>query len=169
MTVKNEVSVTGTLVWYYYICKREVWLMAHQVNPSRDDANIDLGNFIHENAYRRNTKEVSIGNIKIDIMKRGKNGMVVGEIKKSSRSLESAKMQLLYYLKELEDKGVSAHGEIRIPEEKKVEKVELDDESRVELEHVVRDILRIVYMEKPAKAEKIRFCRNCAYSEFCWS
>lgn len=26
-------EVTGTLIWYYYICKREVWLMFHQIAP----------------------------------------------------------------------------------------------------------------------------------------
>ncbi|MCD6318594.1 Dna2/Cas4 domain-containing protein, partial [Candidatus Aerophobetes bacterium] len=25
--------ITGTLIWYYYICRREVWLMAHELHP----------------------------------------------------------------------------------------------------------------------------------------
>jgi len=27
----SELRVTGTMVWYYYVCQREVWLMAHQL------------------------------------------------------------------------------------------------------------------------------------------
>lgn len=169
MENKERVSVTGTLVWYYYICKREVWLMAHQITPSQDDSNIELGKFIHENSYSRNKKEISIGNIKLDVMKKGKTGWVIAEVKKSSRYEKSSRMQLLYYLRELEEAGLRAAGELRVPQEKKVEKVELDDEMRKELEDVKRDILRIVYMEKPDEPKKINFCRNCAYNEFCWS
>ncbi|HIP42776.1 MAG TPA: Dna2/Cas4 domain-containing protein, partial [Aquifex aeolicus] len=27
----SELSVNGTLVWYYHICKREVWLIGHGI------------------------------------------------------------------------------------------------------------------------------------------
>jgi len=30
-------EITGTLIWYYYICPREVWLMAHELNPNQED------------------------------------------------------------------------------------------------------------------------------------
>jgi hypothetical protein len=29
-------QVTGTLVWYYAICPREAWLMAHEIEPEKD-------------------------------------------------------------------------------------------------------------------------------------
>lgn len=44
----SDLNVTGTLVWYYYICPREVWLMARQLTPDEDNPNIDLGRFIGE-------------------------------------------------------------------------------------------------------------------------
>ncbi|MGC8937341.1 MAG: Dna2/Cas4 domain-containing protein, partial [Candidatus Methanomethylicaceae archaeon] len=28
--------ITGTLVWYFFICKREVWLMGHEITPDED-------------------------------------------------------------------------------------------------------------------------------------
>jgi len=31
-------NITGTLIWYYYICERECWLMAHQINPHQENA-----------------------------------------------------------------------------------------------------------------------------------
>jgi CRISPR-associated exonuclease Cas4 len=41
-------EVNGTLVWYYSICKREVWLMSRNISPDQRDTNIDIGRFIHE-------------------------------------------------------------------------------------------------------------------------
>ena len=102
----SELRVTGTRVWYYYVCQRQVWLMAHQ---------------------------------------------------------------LLYYLRELKRMGIEAVGELRIPEEKRVIKISLDVQSEEELERTERDILRIIYLDKPPKAKKVPWCRSCAYRELCWS
>ena len=40
--------------------------------PDQDDANIDLGRFIQENTYQRE-KEISLGNIKLDILRNEKD------------------------------------------------------------------------------------------------
>lgn len=164
-----DLNVTGTLIWYYYICHREVWLMARRIVPEQDDTNIDIGRFIHEMSYPRNKKEVNIGHIKLDIVKRGKDGFVVAEVKKTSRFETSARMQLAYYLSELDKLGLNATGELRFPEEKRVEKIKLTPKLKEELEKAVRDILRIAYLEKPPQPQKVSFCRKCAYAEFCWS
>ncbi len=37
----SEIHVNGTLIWYYFICQREVWLMGHQLNPDEDNALCD--------------------------------------------------------------------------------------------------------------------------------
>jgi len=52
----REINVSGTLVWYYYICPREVWLIGHQINPDEDDANVSLGRFIQDYSYPRERK-----------------------------------------------------------------------------------------------------------------
>jgi CRISPR-associated exonuclease Cas4 len=165
----EEIHVTATLVWYYFICQREVWLMGRQISPDQDNSNVDLGRFLHEQSYQREKKEVSLGHLKLDIVKRDHGDLVIGEIKKSSRFEESAHMQLLYYLKELKSKGVIAKGELRFPEEKRKETVILDATAEQELERVERDILRIIYQELPPPPEKIKWCRNCAYANFCWA
>ena len=40
--------VTGTLIWYSTICKRQIWLMAHELNPDEDHELLELGRFLHE-------------------------------------------------------------------------------------------------------------------------
>jgi CRISPR-associated exonuclease Cas4 len=169
MNNPDDVHVTGTLIWYYYICRRQVWLMSHQINPDEDDPNLDLGRFIHEQSYQRDKKEISLGNIKIDILRKDKNEIIVGEVKKSSKFEKSAKMQLSYYLSELERVGISARGELYFPKEKKKTLVVLTDQLRDELMSAVENILKIVYLDESPEPIKINWCRNCAYSEFCWS
>jgi len=162
-------NVTGTLIWYYFICKREVWLMSHQLEPDPDDPNIDLGRFLHEQSYQKDRKEVCLGNIVIDIIKREDGQLVIGEVKKTSKFKESARMQLLYYLKQLKDMGIQATGSLMFPKEKKKEEIILAAEDEKKLEAVVNDILRIIYLEKPPKVEKNHFCKNCAYNELCYA
>lgn len=169
MKNNNNFNVTGTLIWYYYICHREVWLMACNLEPDQDDSNIDLGRFIHESSYEREKKEISLGHIKLDVIKRDEKGLIIGEVKKSSAFKKSARMQLAYYLSELEKMGLAAKGELYFPKEKKRESIELTDELRIELDLAIRNILRIAYLELPPAPVKIKFCKNCAYSEFCWS
>ena len=115
----DEFRITGTYVWYYCICKREVWLLSRGITADQSNENMDIGRFIHESAYSRDKKEIDFYGMKFDIIKKENGQFVVGEIKKSSRHLESAKMQLLHYLNELEKHGINAEGVLLIPEEKK--------------------------------------------------
>lgn len=164
-----DVKIGGTLIWYYYICPREVWLMGHQINADQDDTNVSLGRFIGEHTYERERKEISVGGSKIDVFHIHDGEMVIGEVKKSSKFRASARMQLAFYLSELKERGINARGELRFPKEKIREEVILDDALAEELDKAKRDILRIVYLEKPPEPKKISFCKNCAYAEFCWS
>lgn len=167
---EEDVHVTGTLIWYYYICERQVWLMVHQINPDEDDPNIEYGRFLQRTAYSRLRKEQSARNFRIDVLSRSRNGrMIVVEVKKSSRFLKSATMQLLFYLKELSNCGIQVEGEIRIPEEKKKMPVSLTASARQELREAESKILAISQNPVPPKARKSRWCRNCGYREFCWS
>ena len=166
-SLKN-LLVNGTLIWYYYICKREVWLLAHGIEPPQDNELISIGKLIHREYYKKHRRELMVDNkIKIDIFA-GKR--IIGEIKKSSRYLKSAKMQLAFYLYYLEvEKGKKAEGELLIPEERKRMKIILTDELREELKRAIFEIEKIVLNPKPPPTHRIKYCKNCAYREFCWS
>ncbi len=168
-TVSGDLRVTGTLVWYYFVCKRQVWLMAHQINPDEDDSNMAYGRFLQEVVYSREEKEVSVGSSRFDVVQRRDGTFVVSEIKKTSRHRKSAEMQLLFYLKELHERGVEASGELRFPEEKQKITVLLTEDSLQEIRAVEASIMELVSKPLPPKPVKIGLCRNCAYSEFCWS
>lgn len=169
MNKANEISVSGTLIWYYFICQREVWLMARKLTPDQQQDNILIGKHIAETSYQRDKKEIDLGHIKLDLVRVEDGKVIVGEVKKSSSSAASARMQLAYYLAELEKKGIVAEGELMFPKEKKKEKVVLDEELRKQLALTEQEILKIIYAELPPKPKRIKFCRACAYSEFCWA
>jgi len=162
-------KITGTLIWYYNICKREVWLMAHEINPFQDNAFLEIGRILGEESYSREKKEINAGNIKIDMIRKRDGSVVVAEIKKSSKFEKAAKMQLLYYLYRLKKNGLDAKGELLIPSEKKRFPVELTEKHEEKLEEDITKIHEILSMETPPELVKIPFCRRCAYREFCWA
>ncbi|WP_368491067.1 CRISPR-associated protein Cas4 [Clostridium sp. BJN0013] len=162
-------DINGVFLWYYNICKRELWLMSRKIVPDQQDENVDIGRFIHENTYKRNKKEISFGNIKFDVIFRSKDKMVIGETKKSSKYKEASKWQLMFYLKTLKDTGIHASGELLYPEERKREEVILDDTSNKKLAEMISDIEYICSLDKPPSVKKIPYCKNCAYREYCFA
>lgn len=165
-----EFNITGTHIWYYYCCPREVWLMLHQINPNQDDPNMHLGRFIHEMSYARDkSKEILLGNIRLDIVRQDKEGLVIGEVKKSSKYAKSARMQLGFYLLELKERGVIAKGELLFPKERKKEEITLTESMEKELLEAMERIKALALEDRPPEPRKIHFCKNCAYNEFCWA
>ncbi|HOV21335.1 MAG TPA: CRISPR-associated protein Cas4 [bacterium] len=164
-----EFKIIGTFVWYYFICKREVWFMAHNIQPSQENPYIEIGRLISEEFYPREKKEIKLESMIIDIIKCKDGQLLIGEVKKSSKYLEAAKMQLLFYLYQLKEKGVEAKGELLIPKEKKRIEVVLNEENERKLLLDIEKIKNIISQNKLPEKVKNQFCRNCAYDEFCWS
>ncbi|GFR35138.1 CRISPR-associated protein Cas4 [Thermobrachium celere] len=162
-------DVNGTLVWYYNICKREVYLMSHGIVPNQDDENIEIGRFIHENYYRRNEKEIRFGNVVFDIMYQSGSKLIIGETKKSSKFLDASKWQLLYYLKILSDAGIEAKGVLQYPEERRRVEVELTEENIKKLKEMEEEIKNIIEAPLPPKVEDCIYCKSCAYREYCYA
>jgi CRISPR-associated exonuclease Cas4 len=165
----DEFKITGTYIWYYFICKREVWLLSRGITADQQDDNMSIGRLLHENTYMREKKELDFYGMKLDIIKKEKGRLLIGEIKKSSKYLLSAKMQLLFYLSELEEQGLEAEGVLLIPEERKRENIILNENSREAIRKTKNEILDIVSKDIPPIPEKINYCKKCAYNELCWS
>lgn len=162
-------EVNGTLMWYYMICKREVWLMSRNIVPDQKDVNIDIGRFIHEISYNRNKKEIEFGNVKFDVLVSSKDEIVIGETKKSSKFLEASKIQLLYYLRELKKAGINSKGVLLYPEEKKRIEVELNEEAEQLLEKIENQVKSIIDGDISPPIEKNNYCRRCGYKEYCYA
>jgi len=160
---------TDILIWYYYICHREVWLMSRQLEPSQENPFIEIGRLISEDSYNRDRREIRIDNLVIDVLRRDDEQIVIGEVKKSSRFEKSAIMQLAFYLSRIKEMGVQARGELLFPKEKKRMEVWLTPEIEEELKNAEAEIQRIINSKHPPEPKKNRFCPKCGYNEFCWA
>jgi CRISPR-associated exonuclease Cas4 len=161
--------ITGNLVNAYYTCKRKFWLYARQFNPDPETALLQLGKIISQESYKREKKEILLEGMKIDLVKKEEEQIIVCEVKKSSKGLKAAIMQLSFYLKKLKEYGLYLKGEILIPRERKRLPVELSEELEKELDNGISDMKRIMFSELPPNPRKTSFCRKCSFFEFCWA
>jgi len=166
----NEIQpISPYVVQAHFICKRQVWLISHQILPDQYNEYIDIGRTIAKHSYPRKRKEIRLAHAVIDVWEKDGWDFVVSEVKKSSRAKESARMQLLYYLYLLErEAGIKARGELRFPEEKRKEEVVLTEQAVAEIEKICADIRKIVSRDTPPPLEKNKYCRKCGYREYCW-
>jgi len=143
-------------------------LFAHEVSADPEWELLELGRLIATGSYQRDKKELTTEGMKIDLIQKRDGRIIVGEIKKSSKGLKAAIMQLAYYLYRLKRQGVELTGELLIPKEKKRIKVELTPELEAELELAFARMREIMNNDRPPPVKKSRFCTRCAYREFCY-
>jgi CRISPR-associated exonuclease Cas4 len=127
---------------------------------------VSLGKLLHESTYK-NTEELTIDRIAIDFIEQG-DGLLLHEVKKSKK-MESAHIyQLLYYIFDLNLKGITARGIINYPQLRRKYPVELTPENQKEIEEILKNIGEIIQLKNPPKPEKKPYCRTCSYYELCW-
>ena len=160
------VRITGLMVQYYHVCKRELWFASRGIDIDRDAANIRRGTHIDEASYRDKRRSFQInGRIALDILDSGE----VMEVKASSSLETPMRMQLLYYLWYLDRiLDVQRDGVLAYPSERKREEVALTDENAAAVEETIHGIIGVVESDTPPELEKKPYCDSCLYQEICW-
>lgn len=160
------VRITGLMVQYYHVCRRELWFMSRGIDIDRGAANIRRGSYVDEHSYRDNRQSFTIdGRISLDLLEDGD----VMEVKVSSALEKPPRMQLLYYLWYLDRiHGVEKSGVLAYPEERSRETIELTDETAREIETTLSGIIDIVEADSPPALEKKPYCDACLYQDICW-
>jgi CRISPR-associated exonuclease Cas4 len=166
-TVTDGFRVTGVMMQYYEVCKRELWFASRHLEIDRDNAAVVRGTQVDDTAYSEKRRNISIdGTIAIDVLDDGR----VMEVKPSSSLVEPARLQLLYYLWYLDRVvGVERDGVLAHPTERSREPVELTQENVEWVEDSIRGVYEVVRNDSPPPAEEKPFCDSCAYHDFCWS
>jgi CRISPR-associated exonuclease Cas4 len=161
--------INGTLINYYFHCKRQCYLHGNRLNLEDNSENVKIGKAIHEEkAAKSKNTEISIDNIKID--KLTKEYLI--EVKKSDADVEACKWQLIYYLKILKDKGIDRKGKLEFVEKNKgnnkIIYYELTNELLEKLDNYIYEIEKLIISEEvPAVLNKVK-CKKCAYYEYCY-
>ncbi len=155
----------------YHICRREAWLMYHQVTGDQMNEFMYIGRLLSEDTFQRKKHEIMLADLpaKVDMIETRNGELMIAEIKKSSKRYENGKLQLKYYLYLLHQKGYKIKGEIKIPKEKKREIIELDEEDIAFVEKSLIEIEKLVQEELPPEPKRIKDCAKCAHYEFCFS
>ena len=165
----ESMRMTGYMIQAFLICHRQAWLLSRAVTQDQENDYLALGRLIDQNSYARERHQVAFGDDKFDFMQSDVEGVVICEVKKSSRAEASARMQLAHYLYDLRKAGISAKGLLMFPTEKKRVEVELTDDLMTELDVVYASIRKLTETSTPPPAETCKYCRKCAYAEYCWS
>lgn len=161
-------NINGTLINYYFHCKRQCYLFAHRLNLEDNSENVRIGRVLHEiKALNNSNAEVKLENISIDKI----TNKYVVELKKSDADVNAAKMQVLLYLKKLKDKGIIKKGKLTFNErnnELKNEEIILDEKAEKELSKCILEINNLIDSKNVPEAKLLKGCKKCAYYEYCF-
>lgn len=162
-------QVNGTLINYYFHCKRQCYLHGNRLNLEYNSEQVKIGKAIHEEkAADKSNSEIAIDNIRLDKLTKE----YLTEVKKSDADVEAAKWQLLYYLKVLKNKGVVRKGKLEFVEKNKSDKkvmiLQLTEELEKELDGYINEIQDLIASDKPPERLNSSKCKKCAYYEYCY-
>lgn len=161
-------KVNGTLVNYYFHCRRQCYLFGNRLNMEDNSEEVKIGKAIHEERNNRENTELAIENIRLDKL----TGEYLTELKKSDADHVAAKWQLLYYLKVLKEKGIERKGKLEFAEKNKTGKktvlLELTEDTEKELLGYISEIEDLLEQDKIPPVLNSGSCKKCAYYEYCY-
>lgn len=162
------VRVNGTLINYYFHCKRQCYLHGNRLNLEDNSEQVKIGRALHEQRNISENTEIALENIRLDKL----DSEYLTEVKKSDADVEAAKWQLLFYLKVLKDKGVERKGKLEFIEKQQTDKkilyLELTKEAEQGLHRYVWEIEELLQQDKPPEVLNKPKCKKCAYYEYCY-
>ncbi len=160
--------VNGTLMNYYFHCKRQCYLHGNRLNLEDNSEQVKIGKALHEERDKKENTEIALENICLDKLSRE----YLTEVKKSDADVEAAKWQLLFYLKVLKEKGIERKGKLEFIEKeksgKKILYYELTAEVEQELEGYIYEIERLLESDEIPQVLNKAKCKKCAYYEYCY-
>lgn len=161
--------ITGTLMNYYFHCKRQCYLHGNRLNLEDNSEIVKIGKAIHEEkSMQSENTEIAIENIKLDKL----TSEYLTEVKKSDADIEAAKWQLIYYLKVLKEKGVIRKGKLEFVEKNKKDKkvviYELTEDIEKELDLYIKEIEKLISSDEIPSVLNQPKCKKCAYYEYCY-
>ncbi|MNW41667.1 hypothetical protein D3C74_188140 [compost metagenome] len=158
-------SIRGIEMHYYAVCKRKLWLFNRGIGFEQQHDRIEEGKVLHEQAYGKLDKEIKIDDIAvIDAA----DGEYIREVKISSKMEHADRLQLLYYLYLLKERGVVKKGLLSYPKEKKTTEIELGLDENMEVVAAIEGIQKVLEGKLPSY-RKLKVCAKCAYQDFCES
>lgn len=162
--------VTGTLISYYFYCKRRMWLHANEIRFEDNSEDVAMGKLIEDTTYlQRNSiyEQIEFEGIKIDYYDH--KNKIIHETKKSPKFEQTHIWQLKYYIYILKKNGIEGvKGILEYPIERRTQSVELLLDDIIQIEKITEEIVECVKSEKCPPVINNFKCKNCSYYEFCY-
>ncbi len=165
----NDTQIGGTLIAYYFICKRKLYLYANNIRFENESDLVKIGKVVHENHFQYQTfKEIEFQGSKFDFLK-VKHEIVINEVK-TSKALEDASIwQLKYYIYQLRLNGINcSKGILRYPKMMRIININFTDKDEKIISEMEQKIEEIIKAEKVPEGIKKGYCAKCSYYEFCF-
>ena len=161
-------KVNGTLINYYYHCKRQCYLHGNRLNLEDNSEQVKIGRALHDEKNNKENTEIALENIKLDKM----TDEYLTEMKKSDADVEAAKWQLLFYLKILKDKRIIRKGKLEFVEKgkgnSKILYFDLTEEEENKLQNTINEIEKLLDIPNIPEVLNKPKCKKCAYYEYCY-
>ncbi len=177
-----ELSITGTLVNYFVLCRGKAWLAVHGLWMEQESEAVALGRLLDETTYAEELQHVNVeadgpeglrlaGRIDWAELRDG----VLHETKRSPSGIEAHRWQLRFYLWLLQKWGVVRpdgqpfEGQLNFPRQRRTEIVTLTPDDEAQLRVLVQELHQTAaHPTPPPRLENRRFCKKCAYEELCF-
>ena len=159
--------ITGSMIYYYFICPRKLWYFINEINMEQNSELVSIGKILDETTYTREKHSILIDNtINIDFIK---NGAILHEVKKT-KSIEKAGIwQVKYYMYYLKEKGVkNITAKIDFPLLRETEEIALEEKDMKVIENIIKNIEDISKSDQVPETIKSKTCKTCAYFDLCY-
>jgi CRISPR-associated exonuclease Cas4 len=167
--METSMHITGKEISYLYVCKRKLWLFRHGMRPELENVNVQIGMQIQETAFKREEKDIPIGDVGVIDWAAFKHG-IIHETKKGKTPGKGDEAQVRYYLWWLNANGIqAAEAQIHYPKMKKTKVVKWDEEVKKQAELDVVACREIVGQANPPATHPYPYCKSCAYMELCYA
>ncbi|AEI51290.1 CRISPR-associated protein Cas4 [Runella slithyformis] len=175
-------NINATLVNYYFLCHRKLWLHAHTIRMEHTSEIVYEGKLIGEESYPQRAEKNQEVEISIPYPPLGADGAltakidffdakkgIVHETKKSNAKEKAHTAQVQFYLYLLRKNGIAvSYGLIEYPKLRLTERVTLDEEEEKQVEGWVNEIAELLAQAHCPARLPVSKCRSCSYFDFCW-
>ena len=159
--------VTGKEISYLYVCERKLWLFRHGLRPELENVNVQIGMQLQETAFKREEKDIPIGEVGVIDWAAFKHG-IIHETKKGRTPGKGDEAQVRYYLWWPNGNGVRVtEAQIHYPTMRKSKTVPWDEAAKALADQDIAACLEIVRQPRPPAVQPHPYCKSCAYMELC--
>lgn len=168
----DPLGVSGTMISYYFTCKRKLWLFSKDLDMEGIQPTLDLiiGKLLNLKSYKQEKhKEFEIEDCVIDFIT-FKDEVIVHETKKSRKFEEAHIWQTKYYVFILRRYGLNVtRGIIHYPKLMRKMEVVFSEEDQKKILEAISGVKEILALRKPPPVLNKGFCQKCSYYDLCYA